>query len=238
MLEDDEKNIMDKIFYDDNGYVFGLTKFNEMVNKSGTYIPQAKIRYYYANQKISQLFKPRKNIQTKIMDSSKPYSKLYCDSMYITYANVTILNILDFYSRYNYVFIFRLSKQLSSSKAANCLISVIEDAKERNYKINKIVCDNGSEFLGQFRDVCNDNKINIEYSSVGDKTKVAPIESFNRTMRSMIEKYRIINKLDATNVFKVIKSLNDIYNSSYHTIIKAKPQDIINEQVIISAIEV
>ena len=50
-------------------------------------------------------------------------------------------------------------------------------------------------------------------------------------MRSMIEKYRIINKLDTTNLFKVIKSLNDIYNSSYHTIIKTKPIDIINELV-------
>lgn len=229
MITDKEKNILDKIFYKDKGYVFGLNKFNELVNNSNHYIPQSKIRYYYKNQEISQLFKPKLKIYNKINESNKPFSKLYCDTLYITHANITILNILDYYSRYNYAFIFKISKQLNSNKSAKSLLYVIDDATKRDYKINKIVCDNGSEFIGRFRDLCNENNINIEYSNTGDKTKVAPIESFNRTLRSMIEKYRIINNVNATNIFNVVKILNNIYNNSYHTIIKAKPIDIINE---------
>ena len=53
MLTEKEKNILDKIFYNDNGYIFGLSKFKELVNNSGHYIPQEKIRFYYKNQEIT-----------------------------------------------------------------------------------------------------------------------------------------------------------------------------------------
>ena len=231
MLTGKEKQILDKIFYGENSYIFGLNKFNESVNNSGFYVPQDKIRFYYRNQEITQLFKPKQRNTNKISEPNRPYNKLYVDTMYITYANVTILNILDFYTRYNYVFIFKISKQLKSNNTAKALLTVINDANERGYKINKIVCDNGSEFLGQFNQLCEEKNIIIEYSNVGDKTKVAPIESFNRTMRQMIEKYRVINNVNASNIYKVIKFLNDVYNSSYHTIIKAKPIEVLNENI-------
>ena len=67
-------------------------------------------------------------------------------------------------------------------------MTVIDDAKERGYKINKIICDNRSEFLGAFKKLCNNQNINIEYVQPGDKNKVAPIESLNRTLRGMLER--------------------------------------------------
>ena len=90
-------------------------------------------------------------------------------------------------------------------------MSVIYDAKERGYKINKIVCDNGSEFLGVFKKLCNDQNINIEYVQPGDKNKVAPIESLNRTLRGMLERYRIINNMNATNIFNTIRKINNLF---------------------------
>ena len=102
---------------------------------------------------------------------------------------------MDFYSRYNYIFIFRKSKQLNSTNAAKSLMTVLEDAKQRGYTINKIICDNGSEFLGSFKQLCNQQNIKIEYVQPGDKNKVAPIESLNRTIRGMLERYKIINNV-------------------------------------------
>ena len=118
LLTDEEIKILNNIFYNNNLYLSGLNKFNIAVNKSGNYIPQNKIRYYYKNQEITQLFKPRIKLYNKISETNKPFNKLYCDSLFITYANITILNIMDFYSRYNYIFIFRKSKQLNSTNAA------------------------------------------------------------------------------------------------------------------------
>ena len=77
-----------------------------------------------------------------------------------------MLNIMDFYSRYNYIFIFRKSKQLNSKNAAKSLITVIDEAKRMGYTINKIICDNGSEFLGNFKKMCNEKKTSI--SNKGD----------------------------------------------------------------------
>ena len=90
---------------------------------------------------------------------------------------------------------FRKSKQLNSTNAAKSLMSVINKVKRMGYTINKIICDNGSEFLGNFKKMCNEQNIIIEYVHTGDKNKVAPIESLNRTIRGMLERYKIINNV-------------------------------------------
>ena len=52
LLTNDEIKTLNNIFYNNNFYLSGLNKFNIAVNKSGHYIPQNKIRYYYKNQEI------------------------------------------------------------------------------------------------------------------------------------------------------------------------------------------
>ena len=233
MLTQTEKDYLDNIFYKDGAFTLGLNKFNDIVNHSDRYIPQEKIRYYYSNQEITQLFKPRKRMKNiNISESNRPFNKLYADSLFLTSANIAILNILDYYSRFNYLFAFKLSQQINSTRSSNCLMSVINDANKRGYKIHKIITDQGSEFLGKFNDICSDNNIIHEYSRTGDKTKTAPIESFNRTVRLMYERFRLIYHVDATNIFKIMNMINDIYNNSYHSSIKAKPIDIINNDVV------
>ena len=222
---------MNDIFYKDNLYLTRLYKFHIPVNKYGHYIPQNKIIFYYKNQEITQLFKPRIKLYNRITETNKPVNKFYCDTLFITYANITILNIMDFYSRYNYIFIFRKSKQLNSSNAAKSLMDVIDDAKQRGYKINKIVCDNGIEFLVNFKKLCYDQNINIEYVQPGDKNKVASIESLNRTLRGMLERYRIINNVNATNIFNTIRKINNLYNITYHTTLKSVPEKILNRKI-------
>ena len=172
LLTDEEIKILNNIFYNNDLYLSGLNLFNIAVNKSGHYILQNKIRYYYKNQEITQLFKPRIKLYNRISETNKPFNKLYCDTLFITYANITILNIIDFYSRYNYMFIFRKSKQLNSTNAAKSLMAVIDEAKQMEYTINRIICDNGSEFLGNFKKLCNEQNIKIEY------VKGLPIRTF------------------------------------------------------------
>ena len=74
LLTDDEIKILNNIFYNNNLYLSGLNKFNIAVNKSGHYIPQNKIRYYYKNQEITQLFKPRIKLYNKISETNKPFN--------------------------------------------------------------------------------------------------------------------------------------------------------------------
>ena len=97
--------------------------------------------------------------------------------------------------------------------------------------MKKIICDNGSEFLGNFKNICDKLHIEINYSSPGDKRKVAPIEAFNRTLRSMLEKYRIGHSVTATNVYSIVKEIQNIYNNSFHNSIKNFPEKIINDNI-------
>ena len=73
--------------------------------------------------------------------------------------------------------------------------------------MKKIICDNGSEFLGNFKNTCDKLHIDINYAFPGDKRKVATIEAFNRTLRSMIEKYKIGHSITAANVYKIVKEI-------------------------------
>ena len=44
----------------------------------------------------------------------------------------------------------------------------------------------------------------------------------------MFEKYKIVNKVNASNIFKVIKEINNKYNNSYHSVLKTSPKEIMN----------
>ena len=44
----------------------------------------------------------------------------------------------------------------------------------------------------------------------------------------MFEKYKIVNKVNASNIFKVIKEINNKYNNSYHSVLKTSPQEIMD----------
>ena len=44
----------------------------------------------------------------------------------------------------------------------------------------------------------------------------------------MFEKYKIVNKVNASNIFKVIKEINKKYNNSYHSVLKTSSQEIMD----------
>ena len=231
IITNSDKKFLDDLFYKNGLFTLGLNKFNEAINNSGIYMPQDKIRYYYKNQEITQLFKPRKRHKNiNISESHKQFNKVYADTLFLTSANVAILNIIDYYSRFNYMFVFRISKQINSKRSSECLLKVIDDANKKGFKIHKVITDQGSEFYGQFDETCKTHDIFHEFSRVGDKTKMSPVESFNRTIRLMYERYRLIYNVNATNIFKVMKIINDIYNDSYHSSINDKPINILNSE--------
>ena len=91
--------------------------------------------------------------------------------MFLTYANVALLNFIDQYSRFCFIFIFRNAKQINSKNPAKCLQKIIDYARDRDYEISKIITDQGSEFYGEFSRLCQKNNIKQEYSKTGDKKK-------------------------------------------------------------------
>ena len=65
--------------------------------------------------------------------------------MFLTDANVSLLNFLDYFSRYCFIFIFRNSKQINSKNSAKCLQKVIDYARDRDYEILNMITDQGKK---------------------------------------------------------------------------------------------
>ena len=130
MIEKEELNKLNKLFYNDKNFLLGFNKFYEKVKQNGISITKAELLKYYNHQEVSQRFKPKETkITFKIVNSSRPFEKIYCDSMYVTDLNITLLSFIDLYSKYAFVFSFKLSKQLQSYKSAQSLIKVIDFIK-------------------------------------------------------------------------------------------------------------
>ena len=121
-MNEQEKEILDTLFYEDKNYIFGFAKFFEKIKENKLNISKSKALFYYNNQEITQLFKRKKsNIKLKIVNSIYPFEKVYVDSMYLTYANITLLNFVDYYTRYSFIFPFKLAKQLKSNNIGQML---------------------------------------------------------------------------------------------------------------------
>ena len=89
--------------------------------------------------------------------------------MFLTDANIVLLNFIDYYKRF--CFIFRNAKQINSKNSTKCLQKIIDYARDKDYEISKIITDQGNEFYGEFSKLCEKNNIKQEYSKTGDKKK-------------------------------------------------------------------
>ena len=106
-MNEQEKEILDTLFYEDKNYIFGFAKFFEKIKENKLNISKSKALFYYNNQEITQLFKRKKsNIKLKIVNSIYPFEKVYVDSMYLTNANYKSLNFLYQLVAIHYIYIF------------------------------------------------------------------------------------------------------------------------------------
>ena len=133
------------------------------------------------------------------------------------------LCIIDIFSKYAWIIPLKDKKGISIVNAFQKILN------ESNRKPNKIWVDKGSEFYNNsFKKWLKDN--DIEMYSIHNEGKSVVAERFIRTLKNKIYKYMTsISK----NVY--IDKLDDIvkeYNNKYHTSIKMKPVDIMDNTYI------
>ena len=134
-----------------------------------------------------------------------------------------LLCVIDIFSKYASVIPLKDKKEIS---IANGFQKILDDSKR---KPNKIWVDKGSEFYNNsFKKWLKDN--DIEMYSIHNEGKSVVAERFIRTLKNKIYKYMTsISK----NVY--IDKLDDIvkeYSNKYHTSIKMKPVDVMDNTYI------
>jgi hypothetical protein len=229
------KSQLDKIFYGDDFLSRNLDAFYSVVKKSHPSISKSIVKFYYDNQQVVQIFRPyisRKNIKHIPIITDNPFDVVYCDTMFITSINLTIVNFIDLFSKFGYSQAFR-GQSISSKKTTDVLYNFVKSAIKLGFYPNTIRCDDGTEFKGDFRKECKELDIQIKYQDPNDKLKTSPIEAFNRTIRLSIEKAK--SMMDSSNPIttQVEKALDDIvlaYNNLTHSSTNHSPMDVLTSK--------
>lgn len=225
------KKILDDIFYGEQFLFKSINKFIYQVKLEGHDISSDVIKCYYDNQAIVQIFKPIiKDDYVRVpIITTRPFNKVYLDTMYLTMNNsvTAFVNIMDLFSKFAYSRMFIIPKKTSSVSSSKAVIAFNDFMEKiKNKSIDSVVTDKGSEFLGEFQQDMINKKIQQDFADTGDKSKTSPIERFNKTLRTMIEKYRVVyGKITQSNLDKIINS----YNNSIHSTLKYTPNDVLND---------
>ena len=134
-----------------------------------------------------------------------------------------LLCVIDTFSKYTWAVPLKDKKRITITHTFQKILD------ESNSKPNKIWVDKGSEFYKRsMKSWLQDN--GIEMYSTQNEGKSVVAERFIRTLKNKIYKYMTtvskkmcINKLDA---------ISNKYNNTYHTTIKMKPLDVLENNVI------
>jgi len=226
------KKDLDEVFYGMGFLARSFYKFTNKLDELGyNNIPYDVIKAYYDNQTITQVFKPNNEIhEYHPILSFYAFEKVYIDTMYLTQKNsvLAIVNIMDLFSKYAFSKCFVIparTSNISSEKTMNVFKEFLNTIKNEVVYVNS---DRGNEYKGNFHKYLEEKKIIQVYSNVGDHHAQSPIERFNRTLRLMIEKYRVLkNKIDNNAIQKII----DTYNNTIHSKFTHTPNQILNNQL-------
>ena len=229
------RKVLDDIFYGDGLLMKGFPQFFKAVRNEQHDIPFSVLKYYYENQAVVQIFKPPEKLDFhRPIISLLPFGRVYCDTMYLTLKNSVLgfINIIDLFSKYGFSKVYVLKSEtssISSEKAKIAFNEFLNEIKPFNIDIGIVYTDRGSEFLGDFMKDLEEKKIVHVYGNAGDKRKTSPIERFNKTMRLMVEKYRVVYGKVNSNI---IKKLITSYNKIPHANLKHSPINILNSKSI------
>lgn len=149
--------------------------------------------------------------QIDLMDMSW-LSKFNDDKKYL-------LNIIDCFSRYAWVFPLK-------TKNANEIVEAFKILLQER-KPEKIQSDQGKEFLNsQVKQLFANNGINF-FTSTDDVIKCAIVERFNRTLRTRI--YRYLHYYNTRRYIDDLQKIVKSYNNSYHRTIQMSPSQVTQE---------
>lgn len=223
----EEKKKLDKVFYDDDIGTRGLQTFTKQLRQEDINIDSKKVKFYYDNQEVVQQFKKiPKYIKLNKINIGSPFSRVYVDTMFLTSANITIINVIDFFTKFALIKAFK-GGSVNSAKTTEAIKEYIDEVKKLGYSVGDIYTDNGSEFMGEFTKYLGEKHI---LTDAYDKRQTSPVETFNKTVRSLFEKYIAIHGFNVTKIYSVIKKLNKIYNNAFHSSLGASPLEVVENQ--------
>lgn len=197
----------------------------------GVKVSKKEADEFLSKQELSQRFKQKKvkKSQYDHIVSLAVFHKLQADlldvhQLWKQNGGVRwLFNIVDIHSRYAWVYPIKNKTSAEVTRAFDKFLQ--ENQKHDNYPPAILQTDNGKEFINRpFQQLLSKHNIKHNLNRPGDHKAQSIIERFNKTIRTMIERY-----LDSRNTLKYINVLDDLiynYNHSIHSTTKNKPVDV------------
>jgi hypothetical protein len=181
----------------------------------------AFLRKQYTNQVNKQYRQPQQHKFSKIL-GFEPRNIYQIDIMVFDryeYHNYKyILCCIDVYSRY-------VQCRAMTNRSMNTIMENFKSIIEKMQNPKNINAD-GEFDKGAFKKYCKDNDIKLWVSQPDEPNKNVLVERFHRTLAAMIQKWRIATGRYDWN--KILPQLQDNYNTSYHSTLKATPTEVFN----------
>ena len=195
-------------------------KLKKKLEKENKAVNNKEFEEYFNNLEINQLTKIQKKTTFNSVIANYPGDAYQIDiivyNKYEIHKYKYILVIIDVYSRFVQV------KPLTSRENPVINKNIISIFETMGFPY-RLQSDN--EFATKnFIDLMNKSDVKLSFSDPNEINKNSIVERFNRTIRDLLKKYRLIYK--NYNWPKYIDDLVDIYNNTYHSTIGDTPSNI------------
>ena len=219
---------MEEVFYSPEFNSQSLNKFVEFLRKKKPKhtFSHKQIKEFYDKQPVIQrtrMKRLRQNFNPIITLESN--SILYMDTTFIKTDNIAVITALDLFSKKGYVRYVKTRKSrggLDKGKSVKASDSVkfLDDIMEKT-KYKEIRTDGGSEFQDTFKRKYG--QINKQFVDVS-KRLLSPVERFNRTVKQLYEKKKLLKK--PANKIQFFQEIEDAYNNTTHRTIGHTPNEV------------
>lgn len=225
MLTEEQQDKLRKYFYGEDGFV--LVNPSKLKSKFKD-VPVKDLVDWYNSQELTQVMRPAPVVTEKEKSGEAfkpivawfPFQRFYMDTVFINRYKLVIVVGLDLFSRYGFAKVYYGDREqgISSKKALEALLDFLSEIKDLGYTVEKgaVWTDDGSEFKGVFRSYLKEKGVEQVVSKAHDPRKNRNVERFNKTLRSLIEKFAYLygKKISRKNVQKLVDGYNNTEHSS------------------------
>jgi len=213
-------------YYDPKFGFLSNDKFYRRLKEDGVKVTRAQVNQFINRQLTAQITKPvRKQKVFNTIVSGGPGLNYQLDIIVYDRYEFNhykyIMCVIDVYSRY-------ASARAMTNRTMATIIQNIKSIFDEMGPPENLNCDN--EFnTKEFNELMKEYKVRMWYSQPNEENKNSIVERFNRTISSMIQKWR--QGTGSYDWAKVLPKLIENYNNSWHRTIKATPAQVWNNKI-------
>ena len=216
----------------------GIVNFYKTIREKYLNIKRIDVSAFIKGQQIPQLTDIMKHRTNKPIVADFP-NQIWCIdlidmSMYKKNKGfIYILTVVDVFSRKIFLGAMKVKEASVTAKALDKII------RKTTVSPKYIICDNGTEFLGDFNTYCLAHEITIRRNRAYSPEANGIVERANKEVRKIIRNINLEN--ENTNWIDHLQRVEDIKNNTFTSAIKNIPNKIWNdkkEQIILRNIPI